>query len=54
MMGDDPRKWYVSRTAVSLDKCLNKAEFPDMRDLATKIDEHFQQQCRKENGVVYI
>jgi len=54
MMGDDPRKWYVSRTAVSLDKCLNKNEFPDMRDLATKIDERFQQQCRKQNGVVYI
>jgi hypothetical protein len=48
VMGDDPRKWYVSRTPVSLDNCLNKNEFPEMRHLANEIDEHFQRQCKKQ------
>jgi len=47
-MGDDPRKWYVSRTSVSLDNCLNKNEFPEMRHLANEINEHFQRQCKKQ------
>jgi hypothetical protein len=47
-LGDDPSKWYVSRTPVSLDNCLNKNEFPEMRHLATEINEHFQRQCKKQ------
>ena len=45
--GDDPDQWYVSRTPVSLDKCLNKTRFPEMRKQAEMIDRNFQERMRE-------
>lgn len=45
--GDDPSQWYVSRTPVSLDRCINSHMFPQMRRKAEMIDRAFQQHMRQ-------
>ena len=48
-VGDDPDKWYVSRVPVSLDKCINKHKFNELRVLAKSINKKFQQYCESMN-----
>ena len=45
--GDDPDQWYVSRTPVSLDRCINSHMFSQMRRQAEMIDRAFQQHMRQ-------